>query len=92
MTRDTHFPTLLRITPKCLGSDVFLPYNREFWQALVFNPFKLYLLFNNIFKPEFDHKHSIVFPENFEPTGVSREQIKSMRQRILEYWERFSIN
>jgi len=89
LTRDTYFPTLLGVTPKLMGSDVFLPCNKDFRAALLENPFKLYLYFDGKLKgPEFENM-DLSYPTDFSLRNTDAETADRLRGELEQYWKLF---
>jgi len=87
LTRDTDFTRLLGATPRLLGSEVFLPYNRPFRQALERNPFGLYMKHDD----GYDHAFGeINFDNGFNLTSISPTFRKKVQQQISSLWKEFS--
>jgi hypothetical protein len=89
VSSDTYFPTLLGVTPLLMGSDVFMPHNDDFRQAIIKNPFALYLYFNGRFRQEFQDMQ-ITYPNDFVPVRSCEETTERLRVELTEHWKRFS--
>lgn len=89
LTADCDFPRLLGVTPRILGSDVFLPFNEYFRARLVNNPFILYMRNEqgyHVSIPRDDRK----FNNGFVIHKVSEKEEDKIKEQLSEIWKRFA--
>lgn len=92
LSSDTDFIRLLGVTPKIMGSDVFLPYNQEFRQAIQQNPFRLY--FKQVGEENYEmsvDSSEISFSSGFIINSASKERNELIKNEILELWKQFKL-
>lgn len=91
LTRDSDFGRLLRVTPRIMGSDEFLPYNQSFRTRLAENPFKLYVPDSGgNFKKYLEGPAHLQFNEEFFLGGIPQQKNQEIREQIRTLWKQFS--
>jgi len=92
ITGDEQFPRLIRTAMQVLTSDDFLPYNQGFRQALLENPYKIFV---RDFETPFLYRQFEGIPKNFEfrpfrIRKVGEEENRRIRETFQNLWRRFS--
>jgi hypothetical protein len=90
LTGDTVFIGLLVSLPKMIGAQEFAPYNDDFREALVCNPFKFWL-YNSGYS-RFDLRldsTTVSYDRLFETTELSKQDSDKLKDRISKLWQEF---
>ena len=92
LTSHRDFISLLLVVPIFLGSDSFLPRNKEFRTKLVSNPYSLYLLNPDHWEKRYDSSDFLDrYGKEFKIYDINESQSENFKEVVDLFWKKFDV-